>query len=101
MVRGAVGLRGVHRKWIMTEHLKHLKIPVLIVWGAQDRIIPIHHAYNAGRDAPRVKLCVLDQCGPYPKLRRVLNSTIWFLIFWMESRCSLTILLFAPWYRNV
>ncbi|MDA0987895.1 MAG: alpha/beta fold hydrolase [Chloroflexi bacterium] len=70
MVRGAVGLRGVHKKWIMTENLKHLNIPVLIVWGAQDRIIPVHHAYNAARDAPRVKLCVFDQCGHWPQMEK-------------------------------
>jgi 4,5:9,10-diseco-3-hydroxy-5,9,17-trioxoandrosta-1(10),2-diene-4-oate hydrolase len=70
MVRGAVGLRGVHRKWIMTEHLKHLNVPVLIVWGAQDRIIPVQHAYNAARDAPRVKLCVLDECGHWPQMEK-------------------------------
>ncbi|MCH7734184.1 MAG: hypothetical protein IH961_03095, partial [Chloroflexi bacterium] len=56
MIRGAVGLRGVHKQWIMTEHLKHLNIPVLIVWGAQDKIIPVYHAYNAAREAPGVRV---------------------------------------------
>ena len=32
MVREAVELRWVHRKWIMTEYIKHLRIPALISW---------------------------------------------------------------------
>ncbi|MDP6494288.1 MAG: alpha/beta fold hydrolase [Dehalococcoidia bacterium] len=70
MIRGTVGLRGVHRKWIMTEHLKKLYIPVLIVWGTRDRIISVHHAYNAARDAPRVKLHVFDQCGHWRQMEK-------------------------------
>ena len=70
MIRGAVGLRCVHKQWIMTEHLKHLNIPVLIVWGAQDRIIPVHHAYNAAREAPRVKPHIFDQCGHWPQMEK-------------------------------
>ena len=70
MIRGAVGLRGVHKQWIMTEHLRHLNIPVLIVWGAQDRIIPVHHAYNAAREAPGVELYVFDQCGHWPQMEK-------------------------------
>ena len=70
MIRGAVGLRGVHKQWIMTEHLKHLNIPVLIVWGAQDRIIPVYHAYNAAREAPGVKLHIFDQCGHWPQIEK-------------------------------
>ena len=70
MIRGAVGLRGVHKQWIMTEHLKNLDIPVLIVWGAQDRIIPVHHAYNAAREAPDVELFIFDECGHWPQLEK-------------------------------
>ena len=70
MIRGAVGLCGVHNKWIMTEHLKALDIPVLIAWGAQDRIIPVRHAYNAAKEAPGVKLHIFDQCGHWPQLEK-------------------------------
>jgi pimeloyl-ACP methyl ester carboxylesterase len=70
MIRGAVGLRGVHKQWIMTEHLKRLNIPVLIVWGAQDKIIPVYHAYNAAREAPGVKLFTFDQCGHWPQMEK-------------------------------
>ena len=70
MIRGAVGLRGVQKQWIMTEHLKNLDIPVLIVWGAQDKIVPVHHAYNAAREAPDVELCIFDECGHWPQLEK-------------------------------
>ncbi|MQF48731.1 alpha/beta fold hydrolase [SAR202 cluster bacterium AC-647-N09_OGT_505m] len=70
MIRGAVGLHGVHKQWIMTEDLRHLDIPILIVWGAQDRIIPVNHAHNAAREAPGVKLHVFDQCGHWPQMEK-------------------------------
>jgi len=70
MIRGAVGLRGVHKQWIMTQHLKDVNIPVLIVWEAQDKIIPVNHAYNAIKEAPGVKLHVFDQCGHWPQMEK-------------------------------
>ena len=70
MIRGAGGLRCVHKPWQMRAHLKRLNIPVLIVWGAQDKIIPVHHAYNAAKEAPGVRLHVFDQCGHWPQMEK-------------------------------
>lgn len=70
MIRGTVGLKGIHKKWIMTERLKGLNMPVLIIWGSQDKIIPVQHAYNAVYESPTTKLCVFDQCGHWPQMEK-------------------------------
>ena len=70
IIRGAIGLRGLHSKWIMTNELEQLNSPVLIVWGAQDRILPVSHATNAARIAPQVSLSIFDECGHWPQMER-------------------------------
>ena len=70
IIRGAIGLRGIHSKWIMTNELEQLNSPVLIVWGAQDRILPVSHATNAARIAPQVSLSIFDECGHWPQMER-------------------------------
>ncbi|MBF8267490.1 MAG: putative hydrolase or acyltransferase of alpha/beta superfamily [Dehalococcoidia bacterium] len=69
-VRGAVSLRGLRKEWVMVEALKSLDAPVLIVWGAQDRIVPVRHAHNAARLAPDVRLCIFDGCGHWPQMEK-------------------------------
>ena len=70
MIRGTLGLRGIHDEWIMTEHMKNLDIPVLIIWGAKDMIIPVQNAYNAVYESPSIKLCVFDRCGHWPQMEK-------------------------------
>ena len=69
-IRGEVGLNGLRRKWIMVERLKDLVAPVLILWGAQDRVVPVQHARNAARLALEARLCILDRCGHWPQMEK-------------------------------
>jgi pimeloyl-ACP methyl ester carboxylesterase len=43
------------------------RIPTLIVWGEQDRIIPVAHAYEALKAAPHSRLEVLPGIGHFPQ----------------------------------
>lgn len=78
MVRGGVGLRGLHGKWIMTAQLAKLDIPVLLVWGAQDRIIPVELARRAAQQSPEVSMRVFEQCGHWPHMEKAdeFNQTV-------------------------
>ena len=44
------------------------ELPILIVWGAQDRLIPVEHGYAAHRRAPRSELVVFERSGHFPHL---------------------------------
>ncbi|MGH9920403.1 MAG: alpha/beta fold hydrolase, partial [Nitrososphaerales archaeon] len=41
-------------------------MPTLIVWGAQDRIIPLVHAYRAHAAIPNSRLAVMEGVGHFP-----------------------------------
>ena len=46
------------------------RVPTLIVWGANDRIVPAAHALHFSRDIPGAKLHVFDDCGHFPQEER-------------------------------
>jgi pimeloyl-ACP methyl ester carboxylesterase len=41
-------------------------VPTLIVWGARDRIIPVHHAHATHEAVPDSELVVFDDAGHFP-----------------------------------
>lgn len=62
-LRSNISLFGVRR---MRRHLRQvskLAMPVLIIWGANDRTIPVKHGYRAVRRIAGARLHVLDRCG--------------------------------------
>lgn len=46
--------------------LPGIKPPVLIVWGRQDRTLPVAHAYRAAQRIPSAEVVVYDRCGHLP-----------------------------------
>lgn len=41
-------------------------LPTLIVWGSEDRIIPVSHAFQAQAAMPHSRLVVFDGVGHFP-----------------------------------
>jgi 4,5:9,10-diseco-3-hydroxy-5,9,17-trioxoandrosta-1(10),2-diene-4-oate hydrolase len=66
-LRSNVGVLGLKR-W--RKHLRAVRgigAPVMIIWGRQDRLIPVRHAYSAWRRlGKRARLHVIDGCGHWP-----------------------------------
>jgi pimeloyl-ACP methyl ester carboxylesterase len=50
----------------LKNRLGMLKVPTLIIWGKQDRIIPVTHAQIAVKNIPNAKLEIFDKCGHIP-----------------------------------
>jgi 4,5:9,10-diseco-3-hydroxy-5,9,17-trioxoandrosta-1(10),2-diene-4-oate hydrolase len=69
-VRTLGGLRGLHRDVVhpIADNLHTISAPTLIVWGRQDRILPLAHAHAAKERIPNARLQVLDSCGHLPQL---------------------------------
>jgi pimeloyl-ACP methyl ester carboxylesterase len=44
------------------------QLPVLIIWGARDRIIPVSHGYRAHELVPGSRLEVFERSGHFPHL---------------------------------
>ncbi len=55
---------------IVLDRLSHLDVPVLLVWGDADEIIPIAHAQQALRQLRSGRLAVIPDCGHMPQVER-------------------------------
>ena len=60
-LRDQVGLAGQRR--VLLERLGGLEVPVLLVWDAQDRVVPVAHARRAAARLPDATLVVLPPAG--------------------------------------
>jgi len=52
------------------ERLKEIEIPVLIVWGTDDRVIPSAAAHSYNRRIPHAQLAIFEHTGHVPQLER-------------------------------
>ena len=53
------------RDWL-NGTLRRADMPVLVVWGKQDALIPVAYAAGLQAEFPRAELAVLDGCGHVP-----------------------------------
>ncbi len=65
-----VDWRGL--KPIMLQEIRdaahQIHVPTLILWGKQDRVVPVHHAFEARKKIPHARLHLFDRCGHTPQL---------------------------------
>jgi pimeloyl-ACP methyl ester carboxylesterase len=54
----------------IADNLGKITCPTLIIWGQQDRIIPVAHAQVAKNGIPNSELQILDPCGHMPHFER-------------------------------
>ena len=54
----------------IVQKLATITAPTLIIWGKQDRILPVAHADVAAEGLPNNRLHIFDSCGHYPHLER-------------------------------
>ena len=50
------------------DHLGEIDIPTLVLWGAEDRILPVAHAHQAVQRLPNARLHIFDPCGHVPNI---------------------------------
>ena len=64
----AVDDRG--QRWLFVDRLKEIDCPTLIIWGRNDRVIPLKQALKAHRLIRKSKLAVFNHCGHLPHLEK-------------------------------
>jgi len=47
----------------IVNHLANVTVPTLMIWGKQDKIVPVAHAHIAAKQISNAHLHVFDQCG--------------------------------------
>jgi pimeloyl-ACP methyl ester carboxylesterase len=65
IVRRALESMAAGRDWL-NGTLGRAEMPVLVVWGKQDALIPVAYAAPLAAEFPHAKLVVLDGCGHVP-----------------------------------
>ncbi len=65
VVRAVVDMRGQIVTMVDRAYLTQA-MPMLVVWGSDDVVIPASHAENAARIAPGAVVEVLPNCGHFP-----------------------------------
>ncbi|MCV7345307.1 alpha/beta fold hydrolase [Mycolicibacterium rhodesiae] len=67
-LRSVVDYRGQAVSALNRLHVATM--PVMVIWGDQDAIIPVEHAYSAHETRPDVRLEVLTGVGHFPQVER-------------------------------
>ncbi|MEE9284685.1 MAG: alpha/beta fold hydrolase [Dehalococcoidia bacterium] len=67
-LRTGVNVAGQRRSIQRQDQLHRLRPPLLILWGRQDRIVPVAHAHAAAARQPAARLHVFDRCGHWPQM---------------------------------
>jgi 4,5:9,10-diseco-3-hydroxy-5,9,17-trioxoandrosta-1(10),2-diene-4-oate hydrolase len=72
VLRACATIRGgrAHVLDPIIKNLDNIKIPTLIIWGREDRLFPVGHAFFAREKIPDSYLYILDQCGHMPNFER-------------------------------
>ena len=50
------------------DHLNEIEVPTLVIWGAQDRILPVAHAHQAANGLLNAQLHIFESCGHVPNV---------------------------------
>jgi len=68
--RAGLSIFGQRRQIVLRHRLAEVRAPTLIVWGDEDPVIPVAHAYAAHRRLPCARLHVFKGCRHCPQLER-------------------------------
>ena len=69
-IRSNINLRGMRKDSYILGRLKRSAVPLLTVWGAQDRVIPIAYADDTRRELPNSVVRVINECGHWPQMEQ-------------------------------
>jgi pimeloyl-ACP methyl ester carboxylesterase len=69
-IRSTISLRGIRKEAYILERLKDSKVPLLTVWGENDRIIPVNYAEDVHRELPHSEVQVIPECGHWPQMEK-------------------------------
>jgi pimeloyl-ACP methyl ester carboxylesterase len=72
IVRTMITLHGVDQRLLgpVLDNLGDIKQPTLIVWGRDDRVLPLEHGRRGARRLPNATLEIVEGCGHIPFFER-------------------------------
>ncbi len=64
------GVRPWGQTEVVLEELHRLAMPTLVIWGANDVVVPAVHGRRAISRLPKAELALIPQCGHLPQVER-------------------------------
>jgi pimeloyl-ACP methyl ester carboxylesterase len=64
------GIRPWGQTEVVLDELNRLTMPTLVLWGANDAVVPASHARRAMSRLPNAKLALIPHCGHLPHVER-------------------------------
>ncbi|HET7671826.1 MAG TPA: alpha/beta hydrolase [Burkholderiales bacterium] len=55
----------------LAKWLHRIEVPVSIIWGAQDEILPVATAHEIKRLLPKAEMNIFEQCGHLPQVEQM------------------------------
>lgn len=68
VIRNGIGRRG--QRSVLLDRLPQIHMPTLIVWGAEDRLLPVRQAHAAAARLPHSRMQILPECGHCPQMEK-------------------------------
>jgi 4,5:9,10-diseco-3-hydroxy-5,9,17-trioxoandrosta-1(10),2-diene-4-oate hydrolase len=69
-IRSNINLLGVRENAYIQDNLKRSAIPLLTIWGSEDKVIPIEYAENARIALLGSIVKVIQNCGHWPQMEK-------------------------------
>jgi 4,5:9,10-diseco-3-hydroxy-5,9,17-trioxoandrosta-1(10),2-diene-4-oate hydrolase len=72
VARMGIDVRGQNMRLLkpLLHRIPEIEAPTLIIWGAQDPVIPVAHAHLAHQMIKNSQLHILDRCGHVPQIEK-------------------------------
>jgi pimeloyl-ACP methyl ester carboxylesterase len=51
----------------LQANFKRISVPTLLIWGQEDKVIPVENAYKFQKDIPHAELRIITNCGHAPQ----------------------------------
>lgn len=70
VIRFGVDWRGLKPEILqeIRDRADEIRVPTLVIWGKQDRVVPVTHARALGERVPNVRIEIFDHCGHAPMI---------------------------------
>ena len=65
----AAGVEDIS-KYLLEGKLATFQLPVDLIWGASDRLVPLEYAKKLQSQLPHCTLTVIERCGHAPQIER-------------------------------
>jgi len=57
-------------KYLLEDKLAECQVPVDLIWGASDRLVPLEYAKKLQSQVPHCTLTIIERCGHAPQFER-------------------------------